>query len=143
MLNKQMVIGRLGKDPESRFFQDGTACCNFSVATTETWKDKQTGEKKEHTEWINVSAVGRLAEICGQYLKKGSLVYCEGKQTTRKWQDKDGNDRYTTELKLREMKMLGGGREANQNAGQQQNSDPFADAPAFPANVPQDDDIPF
>jgi single-strand DNA-binding protein len=142
MLNKQMVIGRLGKDIEMRAFQDGTACCNFSVATTEKWRDKQTGEKKEHTEWINVSAVGRLAEICGQYLKKGSLVYCEGKQSTRKWQDKDGNDQYTTELKLREMKMLGG-REANQDAGQQQNSDPFADDPAFPANDTDDDRLPF
>jgi len=145
-----MIIGRLGKDVESRFFQDGTACCNFSVACSEKWKDKQSGEQKEHTEWINVSAVGRLAEVCVQYLSKGSLVYCEGKQATRKYQDRDGQDRYVTELKLREMKMLDSKQHnqrqtaqqpAAQYANQQKQQDPFIPAAGQHAGEP--DDIPF
>lgn len=107
-LNKAIIIGHLGKDPESRFMSDGSAVCNFSVATAESWKDKASGEKKEATEWHRVSAFGKLAEICGQYLKKGALVYLEGKITTRKWKDKEGNDRYSTEIRADQMKMLGG-----------------------------------
>lgn len=108
MLNKAQIIGYLGKDPEVRYLQDGTAVANFPVATSESWKDKKTGEKKEATEWHRVNMFDKLAEIAGQYLKKGSLVYIEGKLKTRKWQDKDGRDRYTTEIQAHGMKMLGG-----------------------------------
>jgi len=108
MLNKVLLIGRLGKDPETRYTSEGSAVCNFSVATSESWKDKNSGEKKEATEWHRISAFGKLAEICGQYLKSGSLVYVEGKITTRKWKDKEGNDRYSTEIRADQMKMLGG-----------------------------------
>ncbi|MGL6041732.1 MAG: single-stranded DNA-binding protein [Deefgea sp.] len=108
-LNKVLLIGNLGKDPETRFMPNGNAVCNFSIATTESWKDKQSGQKQEKTEWHNISMYGRLAEIAGQYLKKGSSVYIEGRLQTRKWQDKQtGADRYTTEIIADEMKMLGG-----------------------------------
>jgi single-strand DNA-binding protein len=107
-LNKAIIIGHLGKDPETRYMSDGAAVCNFSVATTESWKDKNSGEKKEATEWHRINAFGKLAEICGEYLKQGALVYVEGKITTRKWKDKEGNDRYTTEIRADQMKMLGG-----------------------------------
>ena len=108
-LNKVLLIGNLGRDPETRFLPNGNAVCNFSIATTESWKDKQSGQKQEKTEWHNISMYGRLAEIAGQYLKKGSSVYIEGRLQTRKWQDKQtGADRYTTELIADEMKMLGG-----------------------------------
>lgn len=106
MLNKIQIIGRLGQDPETRFMPDGTACTNLSVATSESWKDKATGEKKEATEWHRVSLFGRVAEVAGEYLKKGDLAYFEGKIRTRKWQDKEGNDRYTTEILASELKML-------------------------------------
>ncbi len=108
-LNKVLLIGNLGRDPETRFMPNGNAVCNFSIATTESWKDKQSGQKQEKTEWHNISMYGRLAEIAGQYLKKGSSVYIEGRLQTRKWQDKQtGADRYTTEIIADEMKMLGG-----------------------------------
>lgn len=107
-VNKVILVGNLGKDPDTRFLPDGKAVCNFSIATTEAWKVKDTGEKKEATEWHRVSTFGRLAEICGEYLKKGSQVYIEGKLRTRKWQDKDGQDRYTTEIVADQMVMLGG-----------------------------------
>lgn len=107
-LNRATIIGHLGKDVETRYMPNGDAVCNFSVATSEQWKDKATGEKKELTEWHRVSTFGKLAEICNQYLKKGSLVYIEGRIQTRKWQDKDGQDRYTTEIRADGMKMLGG-----------------------------------
>jgi len=106
-LNKVILIGNLGKDPESRYLPNGDAVCNFSIATSETWKDKATGKKKEATEWHRCSTFGKLAEICGQYLKSGSQVYVEGRIQTRKWQDKEGQDRYTTEIKVDQMKMLG------------------------------------
>lgn len=106
-VNKVILVGNLGKDPETRYTQSGDAICNFSVATTDTWKDKQTGEKKEQTEWHRISFFGKLAEIAGQYLKKGSQVYIEGSMRTRKWTDKDGQERYTTEIRGDEMKMLG------------------------------------
>ena len=106
-VNKVIIVGNLGKDPETRFMPDGKAVCNFSVATTDKWTDKTTNEKKEATEWHRVSSFGRLAEICGEYLKKGSQVYVEGKLRTRKWQDKEGKERYTTEIVADRMQMLG------------------------------------
>lgn len=106
-LNKVILIGNLGRDPETRYAPSGDAICNVTIATTETWKDKQSGEKKEQTEWHRVVFFGRLAEIAAQYLRKGSQVYVEGRLQTRKWQDKDGQDRYTTEIRADEMKMLG------------------------------------
>jgi single-strand DNA-binding protein len=106
-VNKWIGIGNLGKDPDTRFLPDGKAVCNFSIACTDSWKDKATGEKKEQTEWVRISAFGRIAEICGEYLKKGSQVYVEGKLRTRKWQDKEGQDRYSTEIIADSMQMLG------------------------------------
>ncbi|WP_047394574.1 MULTISPECIES: single-stranded DNA-binding protein [Chitinibacter] len=108
-LNKVLLIGNLGRDPETRFLPSGGAVCNFSIATTENWKDKNTGAKQEKTEWHNITMYGRLAEIAGEYLKKGSSVYIEGRLQTRKWQDKQtGADRYTTEIVADQMQMLGG-----------------------------------
>lgn len=99
-LNRWTGIGRLGKDPEVKFFSSGDPYCNVSIACGETWKDKNTGEKKERTEWVNLAINGKLAEIVGQYARKGSRLYVEGKLTTRKWQDKDGQDRYSTEIRI-------------------------------------------
>jgi single-strand DNA-binding protein len=106
-VNKVILVGNLGRDPETRYAPNGDAICNITVATTDSWKDKQTGEKKEQTEWHRVSFYGRLAEIAGQYLRKGSAVYVEGSLRTRKWQDKEGQDRYTTEIRAEQMQMLG------------------------------------
>lgn len=106
-VNKVILIGNLGKDPEVRFLPSGEAVANLSVATTDTWKDKN-GDKQETTEWHRVSFFGRQAEVCQQYLKKGSPVYVEGSIRTRKWQDKEGQDRYTTEIRGERMQMLGG-----------------------------------
>jgi len=106
-VNKVIIIGNLGKDPEIRYMPSGEAVANITLATTDTWKDKATGEKKEATEWHRVVFFGRLAEVIGQYLKKGKQVYVEGALRTRKWQDKDGQDRYTTEIIGNELKMLG------------------------------------
>lgn len=105
-INKVILVGNLGDAPESRAMPSGEAVVNFTVATSEKWKDKQTGQPVEATEWHRVSAFGRLAEICAQYLQKGSKVYIEGKLHTRKWQDKTGADRYTTEIKAKELQML-------------------------------------
>ena len=105
-VNKVILIGNLGRDPETRYMPDGGAITNISVATTDTWKDK-AGEKQEKTEWHRVAFFGKLAEIAGEYLKKGSQVYVEGRLQTRKWQDKDGNDKYTTEIVADRMQMLG------------------------------------
>lgn len=105
MVNKCLIIGNLGKDPEVRYSQAGAAIASFTVATTETWK-KQDGSKEELTEWHRVVCFGKLGEICGEYLKKGSKVFIEGRLQTRKWQDKEGRDCYTTEIVAREMKML-------------------------------------
>ena len=107
-VNKVILVGNLGRDPETRYAPSGDAICNVALATTDTWKDKGTGEKKEQTEWHRVVFFGKLAEIAGQYLKKGSQVYIEGSIRTRKWTDKDGQERYTTEIRGDEMKMLGG-----------------------------------
>ena len=107
-INKAIIVGNIGKDPEVRYAANGDAICNITVATTETWKDKATGEKKEATEWHRISFFGKLAEIAGQYLKKGSQVYVEGSIRTRKWTDKEGQERYTTEIRGDQMVMLGG-----------------------------------
>ena len=106
-VNKVILIGNLGKDPETRYLPSGDAVTNISVATTEKWKDKN-GEQQEHTEWHRVAFFGRLAEIAGEYLKKGSPVYVEGRLQTRKWQDKEGQERYTTEIRADRMQLLGG-----------------------------------
>lgn len=107
-INKVILVGNLGADPETRYMPSGGAVTNLSLATSETWKDKQTGEQKERTEWHKVAMFSRLAEIAAEYLRKGSQVYIEGKLRTRKWQDRDGNDRYTTEIIADQMQMLGG-----------------------------------
>jgi single-strand DNA-binding protein len=136
-INKAIIIGHLGKDPEVRHFANGDMVANVTIATSESWKDKETGEKKEATEWHNVVFMGKLADIADKYLKKGSLVYVEGQLRTRKWQDKDGVDRYTTEIKAREMKMLGG--QKTEDRGQRTESR----ASGSVAPKPVDDDIPF
>jgi single-strand DNA-binding protein len=105
-INKVILIGNLGADPETRAMPSGMTVANIRIATSENWKDKQSGENKERTEWHNVAMFGRLGEIAGEYLKKGSKVYIEGSLRTRKWQDKSGNDRYTTEIIANEMQML-------------------------------------
>lgn len=107
-VNKVILVGNLGRDPEIRYTPDGSAICNVSIATTSSWKDKNSGERREETEWHKVVFYNRLAEVAGEYLKKGSQIYIEGKLHTRKWQDKDGKDRYTTEIIVNEMQMLGG-----------------------------------
>ena len=121
-LNQCTFIGRLGKDPETRYLANGDAATNFSIAVGESWKDKQ-GQKQERTEWVNVSCFGRIAEICGEYLRKGSKVMVSGKMKTDKWQDQSGNDRYTTKIMLRDMNMLDSrteGQPAQQQQPQQQ-----------------------
>ena len=142
-VNKAIIIGHLGKDPDMRYLPSGEGVCNFSVATSEQWKDKSTGEKKEQTEWHKCSAFSKLADICGKYLKKGSQVYIEGRIQTRKWQDKDGQDRYTTEIKVDSMKMLG--RKSDDEA-RADNPAQRATPPAAPSAGSFDDfedDIPF
>lgn len=106
-VNKVILIGNLGRDPETRYAPSGDAICNLTIATSEQWKDKATGERREATEWHRVVFFGRVAEVAAQYLRKGSQIYVEGRLQTRKWQDKDGQDRYTTEIRGDEMKMLG------------------------------------
>jgi single-strand DNA-binding protein len=143
-VNKVILIGNLGRDPEVRYSPNGGAVANITVATSESWKDKNTGEQVEKTEWHRVVFFRRLAEIAGEYLKKGSKVYIEGRLQTRKWQDKDGNDRYTTEIVANEMQMLdsrgGGSAEYNQDTSN------FSKPQSQTAEVPAgdfDDDIPF
>ena len=113
-INKVILIGNLGADPETRYMPSGGAVTNIRIATSESWKDKQTGDQQERTEWHSIAFFGRLAEIAGEYLRKGSQVYVEGRLRTRKWQDKQGMDRYSTEVIANEMQMLGsrGGRGA-------------------------------
>ncbi|HWV18812.1 MAG TPA: single-stranded DNA-binding protein [Rhodocyclaceae bacterium] len=161
-VNKVILVGNLGADPESRYMPNGDAVCNIRLATTESWKDKSSGEKKEITEWHRVVFYRRLAEIAGQYLKKGTPVYIEGRIRTRKWQDKDGQDRYTTEIEATEMQMLGrregmgdapreggggGGYGAGSGGGSSYGSSGGGSAPRKPAgnSNPGDfeDDIPF
>ena len=115
-VNKVILIGNLGADPESRFAPSGDAICNIRLATTENWRDKSTGERREATEWHRVSFYGKLAEIAGQYLRKGSQIYVEGNIRTRKWQDQaTGQDRYSTEIRVDQMQMLGGKGEGQQS----------------------------
>ena len=147
-LNKVILIGRLGKDPETRYMPNGEAVCNFSVATSESWKD-QSGQRQERVEWHNVTMYRRLAEISGQYLKKGNQVYLEGKIQSRKYQGKDGIERTAYDIIANEMKMLGGSGNDGQQAQQAQNgttpAPPKRQAPAAPAAPVEDidDDIPF
>jgi single-strand DNA-binding protein len=156
-VNKVILVGNLGKDPETRYAPSGDAICNVTLATTDSWKDKSSGEKKELTEWHRVVFFGKLAEIAGQYLKKGSQVYVEGSLRTRKWQDKDGQDRYTTEIRADAMQMLGrregaGGESAGydsapppaRSGGQSRPASTPAQAPAKSSGFGDfDDDIPF
>jgi single-strand DNA-binding protein len=146
-INKVILVGNLGADPETKYMPSGSALTNLSVATTDSWKDKQTGEQVEKTEWHRVVMFDRLAEIAGEYLKKGSQVYIEGQLQTRKWQDRDGNDRYTTEIRARDMQMLGG-RGGGGGGGQGDYGGGAQRQAAKPAAAPQaepefDDDIPF
>jgi single-strand DNA-binding protein len=150
-VNKVILIGNLGKDPEVRYMPSGGAVANVTLATSESWKDKQSGEKQERTEWHNVVFYNRLAEIAGEYLKKGSKVYVEGSLRTRKWQDKNsGTDRYTTEIIASEMQMLdgrgggggGGGESYGGGAGQSQSAPAAREQVAAGADD-FDDDIPF
>jgi len=147
-VNKVILIGNLGKDPEVRYMPDGKAVANITVATSEKWKDK-AGEKQERTEWHNVVFYSPLAEIVGQYLRKGSSVFVEGRLQTRKWQDKNGQDRYTTEIIANEMKMLGSrGDQSGSQPAQQPRSQSNQDArnkATFDAQAPAgfDDDIPW
>ena len=146
-VNKVILVGNLGADPEQRFLQNGDAVCNIKIATSESWKDKQTGDKNEATEWHRVVFFRRLAEIAGQYLTKGSSVYVEGSLKTRKWQDKDGSDRYTTEIVGSEMKMLGGKGDGEQRQAPQAER-PQAQAQSAPAKKKPyfddaDEDLPF
>jgi len=149
-VNKVILIGNLGRDPEIRYSPSGQAVANVTLATSESWKDKNTGEKQERTEWHRVVFFGRLAEIAGEYLKKGSQVFIEGRLQTRKWQDKEGNDRYTTEIVANEMQMLGS------RAGAGGPADNFNQEPSYAAEGAGsgaktastagggfDDDIPF
>ncbi len=122
-INKVILVGNLGQDPETKAMPSGMTVCNLRIATSESWKDKTTGEMKEQTEWHSVAMFGRLAEISGEYLRKGAQVYIEGRLRTRKWQDKAGNDRYTTEIVANEMQMLGsrggmGGEGRNEGRGE-------------------------
>lgn len=140
-INKAIIVGNVGKDPEIRYTGDGRAIANLSVATSEQWKDKQTGQKQEKTEWHRVSAFGKLAEIIGEYVKKGAPVYIEGKIQTRKWQDQNGQDRYSTEIIANELQMLGG-RGDSQPQAQQQQSQPQQQQAASTRDD-FDQDIPF
>jgi single-strand DNA-binding protein len=153
-VNKVIVVGNLGADPETRFLPSGEAVTNIRVATTDKWKDKASGEMKEATEWHRISFFGRLAEVAGEYLKKGSQVYVEGSLRTRKWQDKDGQDRYSTEIRADTMQMLGrreGGGEPRAASDAGERGEPRAAAAPKPAAAKKpagkfddmEDDIPF
>ncbi|MFP4184561.1 MAG: single-stranded DNA-binding protein [Halorhodospira sp.] len=136
-VNRAIILGNLGRDPEVRYTQGGTAVANLNIATSESWKDKRTGEQQTKTEWHRVTLWARLAEVAGQYLRKGSKVYIEGQLQTRKWQDQSGQDRYTTEIVGREMQMLGGGDQQQQQPSQQQQQQ----EPEAPQDF--DDSVPF
>jgi single-strand DNA-binding protein len=147
-VNKVIIVGNLGRDPETRYNPEGGAITNISIATTDTWKDKTSGEKQERTEWHRVVFFSRLAEIAGEYLKKGSQVYVEGSLRTRKWQDKEGKERTTTEIVADRMQMLGS-RQGGGDAANREAKEPVAageDKPAKKAGGKfddMDDDIPF
>ena len=168
-VNKVILIGNLGKDPEMKSFPNGDAYCNLTLATSESWTDKTSGEKKERTEWHNLVFTRKLAEIVGQYLKKGAKIYVEGSLRTRKWQDKEGHDRYTTEINVNDMQMLdgkgggggssggddygsssgssyGGGASSSRSSAPARERAPARPAPAAPQGGDggvEDDDIPF
>ncbi len=166
-INKVILVGNLGNDPETRYMPNGNAVTNITIATSDSWKDKQSGEQQERTEWHRVVFFNRLAEIAGEYLRKGSQVYVEGRLQTKKWQDNNGNDRYTTEIVASEMQMLGGraGGGGSMGGGQQYGGDSMGGGgeqraptskPAQQQSQPQqsqpqksggmddfDDDIPF
>jgi single-strand DNA-binding protein len=147
-INKVIIVGNLGQDPETRYMPSGKAVTNLRIATSESWKDKQTGEQKEQTEWHSVVMYDRLAEIAAEYLRKGSQVYVEGKLRTRKWQDKEGRDRYTTEIIANEMQMMGS--RGGGGAGTESRAEPRSTgggerqaAPAASKDDAFDDEIPF
>ncbi len=156
-VNKVILVGNLGRDPEVRYTPSGGAIANITLATTDQWKDKQTGQNQDRTEWHRVVMFGRLGEIAGEYLKKGSQIYIEGRLQTRKWQDKDGSDRYTTEIVANEMQMLGGGGGRGGSSSADFGQDQGASQPAPQAQAQGgggrsggssnfddfDDDIPF
>ena len=139
-INKAIIVGRLGRDPELRYTPSGVAVANFSVATSEEWKDKDSGEKRERTEWHRIVAFARLGEICGEYLSKGRQVYVEGRIQTRDWEDQNGVKRYTTEIVANQMQMLGGRDSAGPARPE---SPPIPEYPGTPVTGPDDDDIPF
>ena len=139
-INKVIVVGNLGADPDARYMPNGNAVTNISVATTSSWKDKESGERQEKTEWHRVVFFGRLAEIASEYLKKGSQVYVEGRLQTRKWEDKEGNDRWTTEIVANEMQMLGERISSSSNSN---NSNTPKNSSSEFASDDFDDDIPF
>lgn len=147
-INKVILIGRLGKDPEVKYTPGGQAVAKFSIATDETYKDRN-GEQQRRTEWHNIVAWRRLAEICGEYLVKGKLVYIEGRIQTRQWEDREGNKRNTTEIVAREMKMLSakGEGDRSESSSQQSEATPASPSPSPSAPAPSpeitDDDIPF
>lgn len=148
-LNKTLIIGNLGRDPEVRYSPAGAAVCNITVATTSSWKDKESGEKREETEWHRVVFYGRLAEIAGEYLKKGRPVYIEGRLKTRKWQNKEGQDVYTTEIIADQMQMLGGRDDADPSKAPERAKQAAQRAPASGGGMGEgnladiSDDIPF
>ncbi len=150
-INRVILVGHLGKDPEVRYLPNGGAVANITLATTESWRDKATGDQKEKTEWHRVILFGKLAEVAGEYLRKGSQIYIEGKLTTRKWTDQSGVEKYTTEIHVNvggTMQMLGGRQSdgAPQQSGQQQQRQAPAQSSPQQANEPPmdfDDDIPF
>ncbi|MBT0729555.1 single-stranded DNA-binding protein [Rosenbergiella nectarea] len=150
-VNKVILVGNLGQDPEVRYLPNGGAVTNITLATSESWRDKQSGEQKELTEWHRVVLFGKLAEVAGEYLRKGSQVYIEGQLKTRKWQDQSGQDRYTTEVVVNvggTMQMLGGkqeGQKSNSNQQQGQPQQPQNSIPPQSNDLPMDfdDDIPF
>ena len=141
-VNKVIIVGNLGRDPETRSFPNGDQVANVTVATTDRWKDKASGDMKESTEWHRISFFGRLAEIAGQYLRKGSQVYVEGSLRTRKWTDKDGIEKYSTEIRADSMQMLGQRQGGEQQAAPRQ-APASAPAKAAAGFDDLDDDIPF
>ncbi len=145
-INKVILIGNLGQDPDTKYMPSGSAVTNLRIATSEVFKDRETGQQQERTEWHSVAMFGRLAEIAGEYLRKGSQVYIEGRLRTRKWQDKQGQDRYSTEIVADEMQMLGargGGMAAGAEAGASGTAKPAARGRAAETAAELDDDIPF
>ena len=149
-VNKVILVGRLGKDPELKYTGSGTPFCRFSMATDDVWNDKNSGERQEKTEWHNIVVWDRLAEICNQYLTKGRQVYIEGSLQTREWDDQEGNKRKTTEIRARDMVMLGSGSSEGSGGGQRRaasaeggSGNSGGGAPSTSASTITDDDIPF